>query len=152
MISLHPAGPDDSVSAFEWRNDETTRAASISQDPVPWDDHERWYAAMLSNPSRYLYIAMAEGERVGLCRFDVDGAAAEVSINLAPAARGGGLAGPILRAGIERLREAAGAHLTLTATIRPDNVASVRTFTALGFVPSSSAAGLDHYVLEPGNA
>ena len=147
MISLHDAGPDDSAAVYEWRNDEATRAASVSQESVEWADHERWYAGVLANRSRHLYIARDGAERVGLCRFDVDGRDAEVSINLNPAFRGRGYAGRILGGAIERFRAGAGVGIRLTATIRSENAASMRTFVALGFVPSRSEPGLEHVEL-----
>ena len=68
MTSLLPATPDDSTAVYEWRNDDATRAASVSQSPVPWADHERWYARVLADPARHLYIAWEGGQRVGLYR------------------------------------------------------------------------------------
>jgi RimJ/RimL family protein N-acetyltransferase len=144
------ATADDSTAIFEWRNDGVTRAASASQEYVPWGDHERWFADILVDPTRFLYVAWDGGERVGLCRFDKDAqvATAEVSINLNPAYRGRGYAARILGAAIERYRADSGTALRLTATIRPENVASLRTFAALGFVAASSEPGLDHLVLD----
>lgn len=150
MTSLRPATTDDSTAVFEWRNDETTRAASVTTAAVPWTDHERWYSGVLADPARLLYIAWEGDERVGLCRFDTDAAltTAEVSINLNPAYRGKGYAIRILRGAIERFRADGGAGLRLTATIRPENVASLKTFAAIGFEPSSSEPGLEHFVLD----
>ncbi|MBU1589374.1 MAG: GNAT family N-acetyltransferase [Actinobacteria bacterium] len=150
MTSLLPATPDDSTAVYEWRNDDATRAASVSQSPVPWADHERWYARVLADPARHLYIAWEGGQRVGLCRFDTDaaGASAEVSINLNPAFRGKGYSGRILAAAIETFRAGEGAGIRLTATIRPENLASMRIFAGQGFVPSGSEPGLEHFVLD----
>ncbi|MCU1411432.1 MAG: Acetyltransferase family protein [Rhodoglobus sp.] len=147
MISLRDAAPDDSAVVFEWRNDEATRAASVSREPVAREDHERWYAGVLANPSRRLYIALEDGERVGLCRFDIDGPDAEVSINLNPEFRGKGYAGRILGGAIERFRAGEGAGIRLTATIRPENAASMRIFAAHGFTATGSEPGLEHFEL-----
>lgn len=150
MTSLRPAAPDDSTAVFEWRNDPVTRAASVSQEPVPWADHERWYARVLADPARHLYIAWEGDERVGLCRFDSDatGGSAEVSINLNPAFRGKGYSARILADAIELFRAGEGAGIRLTATIRPENLASMRIFANGGFRPSGSEPGLEHFVLD----
>lgn len=150
MTSLRLATLDDSTAVFDWRNDETTRAASVSTEPVPWADHERWYTRVLADPARHLYIAWEGDERVGLCRFDTDATAgsAEVSINLNPAFRGKGYSGRILAEAIKLFRAGEGAGIRLTATIRPENLASMRIFAALGFEPSGSEPGLEHFVLD----
>ncbi len=143
------ATPGDSADIFAWRNDEATRVASISQALVAPAEHDRWYSRVLADPDRVLYVVWTSGERVGLCRFDRDGSFAEVSINLNPAFRGRGLAEPVLRASIERYREDSGRGIALTATIRPENIASQRIFAALGFVLGSRDDTFEHFVLAP---
>ena len=149
VISVRRAEPADSATVFAWRNDEATRIASVSHDIVEWADHEPWYDAALADPQRYLYIALEADDRAGLVRFDIaaDGAAAEVSINLNPDFRGRGLARPILAAAIDAFRAAGAGDLELTATIRPENLASIKTFESMGFVRSGAGEQLEHYVL-----
>ena len=152
MISVKRAELPDSAIIFEWRNDEDTRIASVSHDIVEWADHEQWYEAALADPKRFLYVALHEDVRAGLVRFDVDaaGTSAEVSINLNPECRGKGLARPILAAAIEAFRGDEPRVVELTATIRPENVASVRTFASKGFVRSGGQEQLERYVLASG--
>ena len=148
VISVRRAAPDDSATVFAWRNDEATRIASVSHDVVEWADHETWYDAALADPQRYLYLALEGDDRAGLVRFDVaPEGSAEVSINLNPDFRGRGLARPILAAAIDAFRGEGAGALELTATIRPENVASIKTFESMGFVSSGSGEQLEHYVL-----
>jgi RimJ/RimL family protein N-acetyltransferase len=151
MIKIRPATAGDSRDVFDWRNDEQTRRASISQSEVGWAEHERWLASSLADSSSVLFIAelVDEGDAasaVGMCRFDLaaDRQTAEVSINLNPAFRGRGLSGPVLRAAIKRFL-AAYEGATLEATIRLDNVASGRIFTASGFSRRSADAVFGYY-------
>jgi RimJ/RimL family protein N-acetyltransferase len=152
VIRIRPAVEDDSTALFEWRNDEVSRRASISQDPVARDDHDRWFASSLASARRAIYLAIDDesGERVGMCRFDLDesGSTAEVSINLNPGWRGHGLAFPVLASAIEHYREHHALRIPLTATIRMSNLASARVFLSAGFVVTSSVEPLDHYLLE----
>ena len=60
--------------------------------------------------------------------------AVEVSITVAPDARGRGLGRPLLEAGIAAAREAFG-PVAILADILPGNDASVRLFTSAGFTP-----------------
>lgn len=152
MIVIRPATADDSRDLFDWRNDEATRFASVSTDPVSWADHSAWLTRALGDPSRSIYIAElvdpGGSSAVGMCRFDMEEPAgpAEVSINLNPAHRGRGLAAGVLRAAIDRFCADRGAHVPLAATIRRANVASMRIFQRTGFVPVSQDAEFEHLI------
>lgn len=131
--TLSEATPADSRAVWEWRNDETTRAASVDVDPIPWADHEVWFASVLADPTRHLLIASWVGRPMGVVRLDEQAAGDWlVSINLAPAARGRGLATATLEAGFAWLRTVAGARRAI-ADIRKGNVPSIRIFANAGF-------------------
>ena len=137
VISIRPARPDDSADIHLWRNDPQTREASVHTAEVPLSDHEAWLSQVLAS-SASLYMAEDhDGEPIGVVRFDPEGAAAEVSINLAPAFRGLGLGLPVLSGAIDEYERVEG-HRPLLATIRTWNTASVRLFEAVGFVLASS--------------
>ncbi|MGB1007818.1 MAG: GNAT family N-acetyltransferase [Thalassobaculaceae bacterium] len=135
---LRPARLNDSAAVFAWRNDPLTRSMSRASAPVTWDDHQRWFAAVIDIPSRRVVIAEGAGARLAVVRFDRmdggDGAGTvwEVSINLNPAWRGRGLGGAVLRAACDGF-QAPGASLSLHAEIRAENAASRRVFEAAGF-------------------
>src|SRR5262245_61365913 len=96
-IRLRPARADDSESVWRWRNDPDTRRASRDTDEVSRSDHERWYAAALSDPKRSNLMAEVGGKACGVVRFDLEEhALAEISINLSPEFRGRGLGQRIL--------------------------------------------------------
>lgn len=147
QIDISEATPADSEAIWRWRNDPLTRAMSKSTEEVPRAAHEKWFAAALADPSRILLVGRIAdtGEAIGMCRFDLaeDGASAEASINLAPAARGRGLSGPLLGTAIAWF---AGRHpVRLTATIREANMASRRCFQGCGFREAGSRDGLLFY-------
>jgi len=131
------AGPGDSATLHAWRNDPVTRAMSRSTAEVPRGDHERWYAAALADPDRRLLVVDGEDGPVGMVRLDRDEPGVwEVSINLAPAARGRGLAGAVLAAGTEQvLHDPALPEpvRVVVAHVRRDNAPSVRLFERAGY-------------------
>ena len=151
MIKIRPATAEDSSNLFDWRNDEQTRFASVSQSMIERADHEAWFAGSLVNDRRRIYIADQLGEQdvtlpVGMCRFDLEPAlsTAEVSINLNPGFRGRGLAALVLRAAIERFRIDY-PNVQLEATIRLSNAASERIFVSSGFSRDSADAVFGYY-------
>ena len=141
-MELRPASADDEARLLEWRNDAQTRAMAIAQDPVPLADHRRWLQTRLADPDTRLTIAEHDGEPVGTVRLDRQGTdEAELSITIAPAARGRGLARPAIALGVEHARREWGVE-RVTARIRPENAASLRAFAAAGFETVREAGGL----------
>ncbi len=139
-VNVRPAAPGDAAGLLAWRNDPGTVTTSLSGAPVAADEHARWFAGVLADPARVLLIGeLADGTAIGMCRFDVDGSHAEVSINLDPQHRGRGLARPLLISAIDELRVRAPRVATLTAQVRAGNAASLRLFASAGFVARSGA-------------
>lgn len=144
--TLRLADSGDSRRVWEWRNDPVTRQVSGSTDSVPWDVHDSWFHRVLEDPTRYLLILEVAGDAMGALRFDPAGESGAwlVSINLAPPARGRGLATPVLEAGWEWL--SAAAHVTrVGADIRAENERSVRAFVRAGFRREHESDGWLHY-------
>lgn len=134
-ITLRPATDADREAVFAWANDPQTRAVSFSHEPIPWDVHVRWYDGSLTRDDRRLFIAEADGEQIGVIRFDREGegwGAAEISINMAPASRGRGLGRATLRAATAAAAELGVA--TIIAYVQPGNHASHKAFLAAGYL------------------
>jgi pseudaminic acid synthase len=131
-LRLRRATADDAERLLEWRNDPHTRAMSLNDAVVSKADHAQWLARTLQAEDRLLFIAELDGDPVGTVRLDRHRARSwEISITLAPHARGKTLATPLLRVA-ESDGRAHGAAL-FTATIKPENEASVRAFKKAGY-------------------
>lgn len=152
MLQVRRAAEADKRDLWSWRNDPATVSASISSVPVSWPAHEVWFEGILADSERALYVGELgdTGDKVGMCRFDLDekGTLAEVSINLNPVHRGKKLSPALLVAAIQAFRAEFGG-LSLTATIRADNVASIRLFSSAGFTPEASEGEFRRYLLLP---
>ena len=131
---LRDAEASDSRTLWEWANDPVTRQQSFSSAPIPWEDHERWFARKLQDSSCHLFIALDEqGEAIGQVRFDpADPGEVVISVSIAAAARGRGFGAEAIAQACAALRPLA-APVTVVAFIRGDNVASQRAFTRAGF-------------------
>jgi RimJ/RimL family protein N-acetyltransferase len=141
-LSLRPATADDSERLLAWRNDPQTRAMAVVQAAVERATHARWLAARLGAADTRLTIAEQDGEHVGTVRLDRHGRdEAELSITIAPAARGRGLARPAIELGVEHARHE-WRVARVTARIRPENTASLHAFAAAGFEPAGEEGGL----------
>jgi spore coat polysaccharide biosynthesis predicted glycosyltransferase SpsG len=139
QIRLRPATIDDARLLLDWRTDEVTRRWSFSSADITWEGHVGWLRRTLDEVASLLLVAEdREGTPVGQLRFEIgpDGAA-EVSVTMAPEARGGGLGAAVVAAGVDRLFEST-ATQTVIARIKPQNVASVATFVRADFDPAGS--------------
>jgi spore coat polysaccharide biosynthesis predicted glycosyltransferase SpsG len=131
----------DSPLLLAWRNDPGTREWSRTTAPVTPAEHETWLTRTLADPDRRLLIAEHNREPVGTVRFDRDDTGWEVSITLAPEARGHRLAGKVLLAAERTVRPA-----TIRANVHRDNVASLALFRNAGYRRASGDGLLEWLV------
>lgn len=144
-MHLRRATIDDALEVLRWRNDPHTRAMSRDGSAVERQAHLDWFGRAVESPDRLLLIGEASGQAVGMVRFDRDGRVWEVSINVAPEARGRGRGAGLLAAGLEAfaaLHPAAG----IRAVIKRENAASLRLFEGLGFRPTGADGELLHFL------
>lgn len=133
-ISLRPATAADSRRLWELRNEETARLVSFDADVIPFDGHDRWLAARLAQATAPIFMVRAPAaEGIGYVRFDAVDGELQVSVALAPAARGRGLGPLALREAVAALR-AQGRRERVVALIRADNPRSLAAFRRAGFV------------------
>jgi UDP-2,4-diacetamido-2,4,6-trideoxy-beta-L-altropyranose hydrolase len=136
QLRLRPATEDDARLLLEWANDPAARAASFQGGAIGWEEHVAWLGRRLADPDCLLWLVETpEGEPAGVVRFDLDAeGVATISLNLAPAQRGRGLASPLILAACQELRRT---HPTATvrALIKPENTASQKAFARAGFEP-----------------
>ncbi|GGS17766.1 GNAT family N-acetyltransferase [Actinokineospora fastidiosa] len=123
QLTVRRATPADADRLLAWRNDPGTRRWSVNPDPVSPETHRRWLAQ-----DRRLLIAEEAGVPVGVVRFDPVPDGVEVSITIAPEARGRGLARPILQAAQDTIP-----GTRLLARVHADNTASRRLFASAGY-------------------
>ena len=137
-LTARPVVLSDESWLFRLRNDPVTIAASIVAQPVTEAEHRRWLATTLVDPTRALMIVGEIDVAIATYRLDGLGASmVEVSLTVAPEARGRGLAVPVIRLAAEHaMRE--GADLVL-ALVRRENVPSRRAFERAGFSPEAMA-------------
>lgn len=141
------ADEGDSSDLLAWRNDPATVAASLTGAAVAEAEHRAWFARVLADPSRLLLIARLEGQKIGMVRFDAESdGAREVSIALAPAARGRGLAARVLGGAIGA-GFGPGARPDLIARVKQSNPASWRIFQTCGFTLEYVVDGVGHFRL-----
>ena len=123
----------DADLLLAWSNDPATRLASFHPAPIERTRHLQWLAARLASPTTGFWIGEAGGRPIGQIRVEVIAdRVGEISIATAPEARGVGLGGALLRAGIEEAGRVL-SLVSLLARVRLDNAASIALFVGAGF-------------------
>ena len=136
-MKLRNATLADADFVLALRNDPVTRAMSIGRRQVPRTVHEAWFHAHHVD----ILIAEEKGVKVGVFRSDPSRReewprqshvrAADVSVAVAPEARGRGLGFALIRMGTQaQFRRG---YDACVAVIRLENAASLRAFLRAGY-------------------
>jgi RimJ/RimL family protein N-acetyltransferase len=151
-VAIRPADADDRRLLFEWANDPVTRTQSFSTEPVDWATHCEWFAQVLRATHRRLYVVTCAGDGadavpIGQVRFDATPAGdAHVSVSLASAWRGRGLAADAIRMATHAYVDERRVRRIL-AFIKPQNLASRGAFVKAGYQEAGSVNERDADVL-----
>jgi UDP-2,4-diacetamido-2,4,6-trideoxy-beta-L-altropyranose hydrolase len=149
-LLMRPVSADDSDLVLQWANDPGTRQYAFSMAAIGRDEHAAWFAKRLANPEVVFLIAQTEhGVALGQVRFErQEDGTWDLSYLVAPAFRGRGVGGRLLRSAIEVLTQLHPSAVVV-GLVKRENEASMRIFQALGFVgcPSPEHPGVKRFVL-----
>lgn len=146
-ITLRPITSEDSEDLLAWRNDPLTRANSRNGDAVTQQEHAAWLSRVLDDPNRQVWIGLEDEETVGTTSAvrHEDGAV-EISVTVAPEARGRRRAAALVAAAVEEA-QSLWPDAPIRAAIKQDNQASRKAFEACGFEQVAERDGLLDYEL-----
>jgi len=136
-VRLRRVHEDDCRLLWEWANDPDVRAVSFSSEPIPWEEHLRWFNSKLGNSGCLLLIAEdGAGVPIGQVRFDVVRKnEAVISVSVDRENRGKGLGSTIIRLASQRLFDLTEINV-IHAYIKQNNEASFRAFMKAGYKES----------------
>jgi UDP-2,4-diacetamido-2,4,6-trideoxy-beta-L-altropyranose hydrolase len=134
-LRLRKAIKDDCRTLWEWANEPATRAASFSDDPIPWETHKEWFMKKISQSDVYLWIGVDEDDKpVGIVRFEPnDGGGFLVSIAIDRQKQGKGIGRSLLHIGIARMLSTYPHHV-IHAFVKTTNGPSLALFDRAGFI------------------
>jgi RimJ/RimL family protein N-acetyltransferase len=133
MLNLRRADRDDEDLVLTLRNDPSTRQVSFSATEISPEEHHAWFRRKLEDPDCALLIVEVDGQPVGQVRLDrIREDLAEISIGLAPNARGRGIGTSALRMAASAASERLGV-CGLRALVKEENAPSLAAFAAAGF-------------------
>ncbi len=133
LISLHPVDEVDFQLIWGWANDHETRKNSFDSADIPWEAHVEWCLSKMRDPHCRFWLAkIANHDNVACVRIDRLDEKPTISIVVSGDERGNGYGRQIIRAAcLEVFSECKVDQVY--ALIKPGNLASVRSFEAVGF-------------------
>ncbi len=135
--ALRRVSEADAAAIREWLNDPDTLRWARNPQPVSGDEHRRWLRAALHDDRRVYRLVLENRTPVASVRYDrLDGirvAGVEVSILVAPEARGRGVGRVSLELGEKELRGAWPDVVSIDAVVHRENIASRRLFECCGY-------------------
>jgi RimJ/RimL family protein N-acetyltransferase len=141
--SIRPVSPSDRELLFRWANDADVRRNSFHPEPIPWEDHVRWFARKLSSTDTAIWILEVDGVPAGQVRYERSGAdIAEVGISIAAEHRGRGHAADLLRRSAALACDRLGLR-AIEAFVLIGNDASRRAFLRAGYRETGELTHLD---------
>ena len=69
-LTFRLAEPADCRLIFDWQTQPGARVFSRNPEPPAWPDHQHWFAKVLNDPDRHLFIANAGPNAIGFLRLD----------------------------------------------------------------------------------
>jgi len=120
---------DDMDLIYKWANEPLVRANSFKSDPIPYENHVKWYTALLEDCNTIIQlIFVSENKPIGQCRLKVIDGIAEIGYSLDFDSRGRGQSVIMINHLTEWLENNRPDVISIIAKVKPENKASIATF------------------------
>ncbi|MCO5233142.1 MAG: GNAT family N-acetyltransferase [Chitinophagales bacterium] len=129
-ISIRLAEKSDELITFEWTNDTETRKNSFSNNIISFEEHSNWWNSKIRFNT--YFIVEVNSKRAGIIRFDKHKDYYTIGINIAPEFRNRGFSSKFLFISCKKFRK--NHNEDIFAFIKPENLASIKSFEKAGFV------------------
>lgn len=132
-VFLRKAEKNDMDLLFKWANDLVVRSNSFNSDPIPYENHVKWFNKMMEDSTVPQFILMDDDMPVGQIRLNIENDDAEIGYSIESEFRGKGYGHRILQLVADEVRESYPNISTLIAKVKPENAASNRLFESEGY-------------------
>jgi UDP-2,4-diacetamido-2,4,6-trideoxy-beta-L-altropyranose hydrolase len=132
VISIRKAKFEDVDILYIWSNDALVRKQSFISDKIPYDSHCEWFKSKLVSKNTIIFIVEFNQDSVGVVRFESNDKNTTVGISIDEKYRGKGFSKKMLNIGVKAYFKEN--DLPVLASIKKDNIASIKSFEKAGFV------------------
>lgn len=137
-VYLRRADREDVELFFKWVNEPAVRANSFNTEPIPWENHQKWFEKVLADAEVRIYVLMHDNLPVGQVRLVFEDSKWQISYSIVSAYRGQGYGKRILQLAENELISNGRNGEKLFAEVKAHNMASQRIFNSLGYAESKS--------------
>lgn len=130
-LNIRDIRAEDVDLLYKWTNDELVRKQSFSSEVIPYEGHCNWFQKKIKDKNSVLFIVEIDKEPVGVVRFDIVEYSATIGVSIDKEYRGKGLGSEIIKIGV--LSYFKKNEFPILATIKKENLASIRSFEKAGF-------------------
>lgn len=140
-LSVRRATADDVVLLWEWRNDPVVRQNSFNSDPIPWAEHQMWFAGRVASPGTRIYLLEDDGRPVAQIRYErLEGSIAQVGgLSVVAHERGKSYGKKILLETVAMVCTELSVR-RIFAVVKANNLSSERAFKSSGFILQDQVA------------
>lgn len=139
MNVLRAIEREDINDLFEWRNHPLSRKNSFRPDPIPWEEHEKWFGERLADSRTTIYVLTSNQDKLGSVRFEESEEVIRISAMLNPCHMGKNVGSDLIERGTRKFIQENKPRKPIIAEIKADNRASHKAFSKAGFK--------EHYVV-----
>lgn len=132
-VYLRDVTREDCDLLFSWANNKETRKNSFNSEQIDYKEHVEWFNNLLLSDNRKQFLLMAGSDPVGQVRIDIYGNCCEISYSIEASNRNKGYGTEIIKLAIDKIKNDFSEIKTITARIKPENVASMKCFEKNGF-------------------
>ncbi|MGE3727281.1 MAG: GNAT family N-acetyltransferase [Candidatus Sericytochromatia bacterium] len=133
LLQLQRCSESDSILLWQWANDPLSRQMALDPNPIPWQDHQFWFAEKIRANDHLLYIAQTlNHEKVGYFRCAIQDNTATLSYALSPAWRGKGYGLALLESGVKTVFAESSVN-KIEGWVKTSNIPSMKIFSKAGF-------------------
>ncbi len=148
LLKLRRACQEDCQLLWEWSNDPEVRAVSFSSEPIPWEDHVKWFQSRLNSPHSIFYIGVDINElSIGQIRYDIKGNEAIISICIDRKYRNQGYGCNLIILGCKKMFIESSVTV-IHAYIKAQNQPSIKAFRRAGFQKVEKPKSGEHQVFQ----
>jgi len=131
QLKIRNATPSDVDLIFDWANDELVRKQSFTSADIDYDTHREWFSNKLEDENSLIFIIEAQEIPASIVRFEIGDRSATIGVSIAKEFRGKGFAVTTINMGVDAYFNSY--NLTILASIKPENIASIKSFKKAGF-------------------